>query len=36
MKNFDAKKETEKVVQFIRDYYTKCNLGGAILGISGR
>ena len=36
MGNFDAKKETEKVVEFIRDYYKKYNLGGAILGISGR
>lgn len=35
MKNFDAKKETENVVEFIRDYYRKHNLGGAILGISG-
>lgn len=32
---FDAKKETEKVIEFIRDYYTKNNLGGVILGISG-
>ena len=35
MKNFDAKKETENVVAFIRDYYKRYNLGGAILGISG-
>lgn len=35
MKKFNAKKETEKVVEFIRDYYQKHNLGGAILGISG-
>lgn len=35
MKQFDAKKETEKVVEFIRNYYKKNNLGGAILGISG-
>lgn len=33
--SFDAKKETENVVAFIRDYYRKYNLGGAILGISG-
>ena len=33
---FDARHETEKVVEFIRDYYKKHNLGGAILGISGR
>lgn len=32
---FDAKKETERVVKFIRDHYKKNNLGGAILGISG-
>jgi len=35
MKNFDAKKETERVIEFIRDYYNKNNLGGVILGISG-
>ena len=35
MKNFDAKKETERVIDFIRDYYKKNNLGGVILGISG-
>jgi len=35
LKKFDAKKETENVVTFIRDYYKKHNLGGAILGISG-
>ena len=35
MKKFDAKKETEKVVEFIRNYYKQNNLGGAILGISG-
>ena len=35
MKNFNAKKETEKVINFIRDYYKKNNLGGAIIGISG-
>lgn len=32
---FDAKKETKKIVAFIRDYYQKNNLGGAVLGISG-
>ena len=32
---FDAKKETQKIVEFIRDYYKKNNLGGAVLGISG-
>lgn len=32
---FDAKKETERIVTFIRDYYRKCGLKGAVLGISG-
>ena len=32
---FNAEKETEKIVEFIRDYYAKNNLGGAVLGISG-
>lgn len=32
---FDAVKETENVIQFIKDYYEKYNLGGAVLGISG-
>ena len=35
MKEFDAVKEKDKVVKFIRDYYEKYNLGGAVLGISG-
>ena len=35
MKKFDAKLETERVIEFIRDYYKKNNLGGVILGISG-
>ena len=35
MKNFDAKKETERVIEFIRNYYKQNNLGGVILGISG-
>lgn len=35
MKKFDVKKETERVVEFIRNYYTENNLGGVILGISG-
>ena len=35
MKKVDAKKETERVIDFIRDYYKKNNLGGVILGISG-
>ena len=33
--SFNAKQETERVVAFIRDYYAKNNLKGAILGISG-
>ena len=33
--NFNAKKETENIVKFVRDYYKKNNLGGAVLGISG-
>lgn len=32
---FDAKKEKEKIIDFIRDYYKKNHLGGAIIGISG-
>lgn len=32
---FDAKKETERIIGFIQDYYKKNNLGGAIIGISG-
>ena len=35
MKTFNAKKETERVIEFIRNYYKENNLGGAILGISG-
>ena len=35
MKEFDAKKNTESIIEFIRDYYKKNNLGGAIIGISG-
>ena len=32
---FDAKRETENIIEFVRDYYKKNNLGGAVLGISG-
>ncbi|MCI9233742.1 MAG: NAD(+) synthase [Bacilli bacterium] len=32
---FDAKKEKEKIIDFIRDYYNKNHVDGAILGISG-
>lgn len=35
MREFNAKKETENVIEFIRNYYKENNLGGAILGISG-
>ncbi|MEI3529521.1 MAG: NAD(+) synthase [Bacilli bacterium] len=35
MKEFNAKKEADKVIEFIRNYYKKNNLGGAIIGISG-
>ncbi len=35
MNKFDVEKETKQVVEFIRDYYKKNNLGGAVLGISG-
>lgn len=32
---FDAKKTTYEIIDFIRDYYKKNNLKGAIIGISG-
>lgn len=32
---FCAKKETEKIIEFIRNYYKENNLKGVILGISG-
>lgn len=35
MEKFNALKETENIINFIKDYYQKNNLGGAILGISG-
>lgn len=35
MKEFNAKKEANNIIKFIKDYYQKNNLGGAILGISG-
>ena len=35
MKEFNAEIETNKIIEFIRDYYKKNNLGGVILGISG-
>ncbi len=35
MKEFNAKKEKDRIVQFIRDYYEENKLGGVVLGISG-
>ena len=35
MKKFNAINEANNVIEFIRDYYKKNNLGGAIIGISG-
>lgn len=32
---FDAEREAENVIKFIRDYYKDNNLSGAIIGISG-
>ena len=32
---FDAEKEANNIIEFIRKYYKENNLGGAILGISG-
>lgn len=32
---FDSKKEAENVISFVKDYYKKNNLKGAIVGISG-
>ena len=32
---FDAVKESERIVNFVRDYYAKNHLKGAVLGISG-
>lgn len=32
---FDVKKETNKIIKFIRDYYKKNNLKGVVIGISG-
>ena len=32
---FNAKEETEKIIEFIRDYYSTNNLLGAVIGISG-
>ncbi len=35
MREFNAERETNNVIEFIKNYYNKNNLGGAILGISG-
>ncbi|MBR4471032.1 MAG: NAD(+) synthase [Erysipelotrichaceae bacterium] len=35
MRKFDAYKETDRIVEFVRDYYKKNNLKGAVLGVSG-
>ena len=32
---FDARKVTNEIIKFIRDYYKKNNLKGAVIGISG-
>lgn len=32
---FDSEKECENIIKFVRDYYSKNNLKGAIIGISG-
>jgi len=35
MNDFNARFETQNIIEFIKDYYEKNNLGGVILGISG-
>lgn len=35
MKEFDAKKEVQNIIQFVQDYYATNNLGGVVIGISG-
>ncbi|MDD3341560.1 MAG: NAD(+) synthase [Bacilli bacterium] len=35
MTKFNAKEETDNIIEFIRNYYQKYSLGGAVLGISG-
>lgn len=35
MKNFDVKRETNNIVKFIKEYYKKNNLKGAVIGVSG-
>ena len=33
--NFNSKQEAENVISFVKDYYNKNNLKGAVIGISG-
>lgn len=35
MEKFNAKKVSEEIIEFIRDYYKRNNLKGAVIGISG-
>ena len=35
MKEFNAKETSERIIAFIREYYKKNNLKGAVIGISG-
>lgn len=32
---FDAKKVTEEIIEFIKDYYKENNMSGAVIGLSG-
>lgn len=32
---FDAKKTSEEIIEFIRNYYRENNVKGAVIGISG-
>ena len=33
--NFNSKQEAENVIDFVKNYYNKNNLKGAVIGISG-
>ena len=35
MKMFNANQEVKNICEFVRDYYKKSNLTGAVVGISG-
>lgn len=35
MRKFNALEQTEEIINFIRNYYSVYNLGGAVIGISG-